>query len=242
MKDLKTILRNLSLFDRSGACEHEIEEELRFHLEMRAHDNLATGMTSEEAQADAMRRFGDYDDVKAECRKISKERLEGVMNLKVLKGFIWAMLGCGLAMQLISGTEDNSRAGLGLILTGVMIRLFIFLKEQMADTVDSRTNKGIIWFMLGCGLMLRLFSGHHGVMVVGLWLIIIGILWRLFIYLRKTQPDQQRIKTAEQVMLNIPGVDTIAPEYYFIEEPLKEVSAHDQKGRTPVERLISDEE
>ena len=242
MKEIKTILRNLSLFDRSRAHEHEIEEELRFHLDMRAHDNLASGMTSEEAHADAMRRFGNYEDVKAECHKISKERLEGVMNIKAIKGFIWLLLGGGLALQLASGSEDNSRAGLGFILIAVVIRLFIFLKEQMMDTIDSKINKAIVWFILGCGVMLRLFSGHHAVMNVGIFLIIIGILWRALIFLRKMQPDQQRIKTAEQIMVCIPGVDTTAPDHFFIEEPLSQVHPHDQKGRTPVERLISDEE
>jgi hypothetical protein len=264
MKPIKTILRNLSLFDRSGAYEYEIEEELRFHLDMRAHDNLAAGMTKEEAHVDALRRFGDYENIKEACREISKEKLEGVMNMKAVKGIIWVILGLGLTLQLAGGNEDNSTAGLGFILIAALGRLFIFLKEQMVDTIDSRTNKGIIWFMLGCGLMLRLFSGHHAIMSVGLFLIIIGILWRLLIFLRKTQPDQQRIKTAEQIMLCIPGVDTIAPpqsnfieeplrqalahdqkgrpESYFIEEPLRQVPAHDQKGRTPVERLISDDE
>jgi len=241
MKPIKTILRNLSLFNRSGAHEHEIEEELRFHLDMRAHDNLAAGMTPEEARADAIRRFGDYENVKEACREISKEKLEGVMNTKVIKGIIWVIVGLGLILQ-IAGSEDNSTAGLGFILIAVLGRLFIFLKEQMVDTIDSRTNKGIIWFILGCGLMLRFFSGHHAIMNVGIFLIIIGILWRVLIFLRKTQPDQQRIKTAEQIMICIPGVDTIAPEYYFIEEPLSQVPPHDQQGRTPVERLISDEE
>jgi hypothetical protein len=51
------------------------------------------------------------------------------------------------------------------------------------------------------------------------------------IFLRTMSPDQQRIKAAEQIMLSIPAVDTIAS-----------VPPHDHNGRTPVERLISDEE
>jgi len=243
MKEIKSILRNLNLFDRSGGpYEHEIEEELRFHLDMRAHDNLSAGMTPEEARADAVRRFGDYEIVKEACREISKEKLEGVMNTKAIKGIIWVILGLGLFLQIAGRNEDNSNAGLGFILIAVLARLFIFLKEQMVDRIDSRTNKGIIWFILGCGLMLRFFSGHHAIMNVGIFLIIIGVLWRVLIFLRKTQPDQQRIKTAEQIMISIPGVDTIAPEHYFIEQPLSQVPPHDQQGRTPVERLISDEE
>jgi putative ABC transport system permease protein len=36
----------------------EIDEELQFHLEARIRDNLAAGMTAEEARRDALRRFG----------------------------------------------------------------------------------------------------------------------------------------------------------------------------------------
>ena len=39
--------------------EREIDEELRSHLEMRAEDNMAQGMTKEEASRDARLRFGN---------------------------------------------------------------------------------------------------------------------------------------------------------------------------------------
>ena len=37
---------------------HDIGEELRYHIEARTADNIAAGMTPEEARADALRRFG----------------------------------------------------------------------------------------------------------------------------------------------------------------------------------------
>src|SRR5712692_1392546 len=39
--------------------ERDVEDELRAHLEMRAQDNLAAGMSPEEARYDA-RRFGKF--------------------------------------------------------------------------------------------------------------------------------------------------------------------------------------
>src|SRR5258708_33040986 len=36
----------------------EIDEELRYHIEARTADNLAVGMSPQEARADALRRFG----------------------------------------------------------------------------------------------------------------------------------------------------------------------------------------
>jgi len=43
---------------RRNDLDAEIDEELRFHLDARARDNVAAGMTDEEAQRDAIRRFG----------------------------------------------------------------------------------------------------------------------------------------------------------------------------------------
>jgi hypothetical protein len=189
MEAIKTILRHLNLFDRSGEIERDIDEELRFHLEMRARDNIEAGMTPAEAKIEALRRFGDYDNIKATCHEIGKERLEGPMTSKSIKGIIWVMLGCGLTLHITSDVDNVSQAGQALS--------------------------------------------------------VIAILWRLLLYLRKSEPDQQRIKAAQQTMLNIPGVDfntdIDANDGGLIERPFRLVPTYDQRGRTPVERLISED-
>jgi len=48
--------------------ERDVEEELRAHIEMRAQDNLAAGMSPEEARYDAQRRFGNSSLVKEDTR------------------------------------------------------------------------------------------------------------------------------------------------------------------------------
>ncbi|MCI0336736.1 MAG: permease prefix domain 1-containing protein [Acidobacteria bacterium] len=183
MTPIKSILRHINLFDQSLEIEREIEDEVRFHVESRTRDNIAAGMTPAEAEADALRRFGDYASVKAACRKISKERVAGTMNVKAMKGISWIMLGCGLT----------------LLLTGEI------------PTVNH----------------------------VGQWLIWIAIMWRLLIYLRTTQPDQHRIKSAEQPTLSITGLAESVPASNLAERSFCQVPAFDQEGRTPVERLIS---
>ena len=50
--------RITSLF-RSQQVDQDIEDELRAHLEMRAKDNLSAGMSKEDAELDARRRFGN---------------------------------------------------------------------------------------------------------------------------------------------------------------------------------------
>ncbi len=49
----------------------EIREELEFHLNMRAEDNLRAGMSPEEANKDAQFRFGDFEANRRACRKIT---------------------------------------------------------------------------------------------------------------------------------------------------------------------------
>jgi hypothetical protein len=183
MPIIKTILRRLGLPDRSEAVGCEIEDELRFHIEMRTRDNIAAGMAPEEAAADAMRRFGDFDHIRAVCEEIRKERLAGVM--KVIKGITWVMIGCGLTLKLTSNIGT--------------------LRD------------------------------------VGFFLIVIAFLWRLLIHLRQAPSGQQHIKAAEQAPLSIIHTIGDLSASSAVEQPPDPVRAYDKDGRTPVERLLSDE-
>jgi putative ABC transport system permease protein len=48
--------------------ERELSEELRFHLEKLTEENVARGMTAEEARYAALRELGGLDQIKEECR------------------------------------------------------------------------------------------------------------------------------------------------------------------------------
>lgn len=183
MTTIKSILRRLGAPVRREAADREIEDELRFHVEMRTRDNIAAGMTPEEAVADALRRFGDLDHIRAICQEIRKERLASVM--KVIKGITWVMIGCGLTLKMSAGVQT--------------------LRD------------------------------------VGDFLILIAILWRVLIHLRQMRPDQRRIKATEQTTLSI--IHTIGDFSASgpAEQSFNRVPAYDKDGRTPVERLLSDE-
>jgi predicted permease len=60
-------LRLRALFHRAE-MEHELDEELRFHLEKEIEQNLARGMKAEEARLAALRSFGGVERVKEESR------------------------------------------------------------------------------------------------------------------------------------------------------------------------------
>ncbi|HEX8561277.1 MAG TPA: ABC transporter permease [Pyrinomonadaceae bacterium] len=62
---MRTRLRGLL---RKKSVEREMEEELRFHLRMRAEENVRRGMTPDEAERAALRSFGQWARVKENCR------------------------------------------------------------------------------------------------------------------------------------------------------------------------------
>src|SRR5271168_4992211 len=58
--------RLLSLGQRQAG---EIDEELRFHIEQRTAENIAAGLSSEEAAREARKRFGNFQTVREQCRE-----------------------------------------------------------------------------------------------------------------------------------------------------------------------------
>src|SRR5204862_6553496 len=58
-------LRSLA---RRGRVESDLDRELRFHLEQQEEENLARGMSPEEARAAALRGFGGVAQVEEPCR------------------------------------------------------------------------------------------------------------------------------------------------------------------------------
>src|SRR5690349_12876036 len=50
--------------------KHDIDEELRFHLEQRAAESISKGMSPEDATREARKRFGNLQSVREECRDV----------------------------------------------------------------------------------------------------------------------------------------------------------------------------
>jgi predicted permease len=67
----KLRLRGRTLF-RRGRVEQELDEELRFHLDEQIAENLAAGMTAEEARYAARRAIGGAEQIKEECRDMRR--------------------------------------------------------------------------------------------------------------------------------------------------------------------------
>ncbi|PYS46750.1 MAG: hypothetical protein DMF68_18150 [Acidobacteria bacterium] len=70
MYGLRLLRARLRGLLRKKTVEREMEEELRFHVRMRAEENARHGMTPEEAERAALRSFGRWARVKEACRDV----------------------------------------------------------------------------------------------------------------------------------------------------------------------------
>jgi len=63
-----SLIARLRAMLRRDRLDHDLDEELRSHIEMRAVDNLAAGMSPEEARFEAQKRFGNTTLLKEDTR------------------------------------------------------------------------------------------------------------------------------------------------------------------------------
>src|SRR3712207_9298495 len=73
-----TLFRSL----RRRAVAAQVDEELAFHLAMRAAEFEAGGMTPERARAEALRRMGDLDRVRDACRTLGEAKERDMQDRK----------------------------------------------------------------------------------------------------------------------------------------------------------------
>jgi putative ABC transport system permease protein len=69
MNALQTLWSKLRSLAQRREVKQEIDEELRFHIEQRTAENIAAGMSPEDAAREARKRFGNLQSVREECRE-----------------------------------------------------------------------------------------------------------------------------------------------------------------------------
>jgi predicted permease len=70
MNLLRSIFRRICSIVQRRAAKQEIDEELRFHIDQRTAENIAAGMSPEEAEREARKRFGNLHTAREECRRL----------------------------------------------------------------------------------------------------------------------------------------------------------------------------
>jgi len=107
------------------AIEREVEEELRFHLELLTEQHLQHADTLAEARASALRRFGNVEQVKDQCVEISKRKRPFT---RALKSFLILTFLAGIFVRIFGTELHVDRVGQMLITVAVMGRLFLYVR------------------------------------------------------------------------------------------------------------------
>jgi RNA polymerase sigma-70 factor (ECF subfamily) len=114
--------------------DQEILDELQFHIDMRAMDNIKAGMAPDAARQDASRRFGDFDRIHKKCRntllgeRIMLQRVQTVLTVVLLVAVIF------LSVVVYRGQRTNEAA------TAQMASLLTQLSDPIV--VDSVPKTG----------------------------------------------------------------------------------------------------
>src|SRR5690606_5386752 len=66
-----------------GRVRRDVDDELRFHIEGRIEEFAAAGMTRDEAEAEARRRFGDWNEYERQARHIDEDIMRDRSRLEL---------------------------------------------------------------------------------------------------------------------------------------------------------------
>jgi hypothetical protein len=116
--------RLLKCFDNEQ-IQREIDEELRFHLELLTAALQQQDMSFADAKDAALKRFGDVEHVRHQCVEISKRNHPA---LRVLKSFLVLLFLLGVLVRIFSSEIHLTHVGGILIAVGVLGRLLVYVR------------------------------------------------------------------------------------------------------------------
>ena len=149
------------LFRRhAGVVHHDIDDELRFHLLMKARDLEAEALSPEEARDEALSQFGDLEEIGSQCLAIqsaaSRQRSRRHIMDSSLQDFRSAVralrrrpgFAAAAVLTLALGIGANA-AMFGVIKTVVLAPLPFETPERVVQLWDLRPSdeRGLEWVM-----------------------------------------------------------------------------------------------
>jgi hypothetical protein len=103
----------------------EVDEELQFHLDLLTEELCRQSMSWEHAQATAIRRFGNLEQIRNECVRIARRNHPAILALKWLFGFLFVT---GVLVRVFAVEYHVTRVGDILMALGVLSRLLLYLR------------------------------------------------------------------------------------------------------------------
>lgn len=122
--------------------KREIDEELRFHIDLLTDEHRLLDIPFTEARDAALRRFGNVEQIKNECVEISRRRHPAV---RLLKSFLLLVFLAGVLVRVFSPEYHLTRVGNILMAVSVLSRLWLYVRLNpsrfLSETNDSSPLK-----------------------------------------------------------------------------------------------------
>ena len=126
MSRVKATVQFFHAWQHVDEIADEVEEELRFHVQMRTHANIEEGMTPDEAKLAAQQSFGDFDQVKVSCCEIKRGF---PFDMKPLRMGLYIAIAClagGVSLWAVNIPHHNVFSVLWqLVAIAVLMRSFL---------------------------------------------------------------------------------------------------------------------
>ena len=138
---MKAALANLINLRFRRRIAFDVEEELQFHIQMLERKFIQHGMSSADAKAAALRRFGNPDKIRNKCVEI-RER-NGPLR-RILKALSILLALSGLATHILSSNYKVARVGDTLIMIAISGRLLLYVRGLSPSALLPATKEALL--------------------------------------------------------------------------------------------------
>jgi hypothetical protein len=121
---MKTLTGLFHSFDRRQAS-HEIEDELRLHLDLLTDELCMQNLPRDEARTQAEAQFGNFAQIRDECVEIS---MRNNPRTQALKSVLMLTFLIGIFVRIMGSEYHVTRMGTVLITVGLLGRLFLYVR------------------------------------------------------------------------------------------------------------------
>jgi len=123
--------------------DDELQDELRFHIDMLTNENIAAGMTPDESRDHALRRFGDVNRVKILCRASRRGD-----RARAFRWLLYLILVWGIVIFVSSPVSQVNVLGEMLVITVCLVRLLTRLREGARRNRCLNSDRSV-WRIFG---------------------------------------------------------------------------------------------
>ena len=127
MSRIKPTVNFIHAWQHPDEISDEIDEELRFHVQLRTQANIEEGMTPAEAQLAAKQSFGDFDRIKVSCCEIKRGFPFDLRPLRMGLCIAIACLAGGFALVAVNLPSHRNLFGVLWQLAAIAVLMSAFL-------------------------------------------------------------------------------------------------------------------